>query len=149
MKTLALANRNGAPVFFNDLFDGFSPIFHRFFEDDLKSVKAISRPSVNVKETEQAFVLELAAPGLNKSDFNIKLEKDVLSVSAEVKHENEAPSDNYKRKEFSYAQFKRSFTLPENVNKDHIHAEYKDGILYITLTKSNNEKENLKQITVK
>jgi HSP20 family protein len=147
MKALAL-NRNNNQVFVNDLLDGFSPFFNRFFDEDVKALKSYSRPLVNIKENEQAFVLEVAAPGINKSDFNIKVEKGVLSISAEVKNESEQIETNYKRKEFNYSQFKRSFTLPENVNVDSISAEYKDGILLVSLPKSLNEKESLKQILV-
>jgi HSP20 family protein len=149
MKTLALTNRNGAPVFFNDLLDGFSPIFNRIFDEDVKAIKAVSKPAVNVKETEQAFVLEVAAPGLQKTDFQIKVEKDVLSIATEVKNESETKTENYKRKEFSYQAFKRSFTLPENVNVESISAEYKDGILHVTLAKNEKEKEALKVVEVK
>jgi HSP20 family protein len=148
MKTLALNNRNGSPVFFNDLLEGFSPIFNRIFDEDVKAIKAVSKPAVNVKETEQSFVLEVAAPGLQKTDFQIKIEKDVLSISTEVKNESETNADNYKRKEFNYQAFKRSFTLPENINADKITAEYKDGILHVTIAKAEKEKEQLKVIAV-
>jgi HSP20 family protein len=148
MKTLALSNRNGSPVFFNDLLEGFSPIFNRIFDEDVKAMKAVSKPAVNVKETEQSFVLEVAAPGLQKTDFQIKIEKDVLSIATEVKNESETNSGNYKRKEFNYQAFKRSFTLPENVNSEHISAEYKDGILHVTLAKNEKEKAQLKVIAV-
>ncbi len=149
MKTLALTNRNGSPVFFNDLLEGFSPIFNRIFDEDVKAIKAVSKPAVNVKETEQAFVLEVAAPGLQKTDFQIKVEKDVLSIANEVKNESETKTDHYKRKEFNYQAFKRSFTLPENVNVESITAEYKDGILHVTLAKNEKEKEALKIVEVK
>ncbi len=149
MRTLALTNRNGAPVFFNDLLDGFSPIFNRIFDEDVKAIKAVSTPAVNVKESEQAFVLELAAPGLQKSDFQIKVEKQVLSIATDVKNEQGAQTENYKRKEFSYSAFKRSFTLPDHVNADAITAEYKDGILHVHISKAEKEKDALKLVEVK
>jgi HSP20 family protein len=148
MKTLAFTNRNGSPVFFNDLLEGFSPIFHRIFDEDVRAIKAVSKPAVNVKETEQSFVLEVAAPGLQKSDFQIKVEKDTLSIATEVKNEDETKTENYKRKEFNYQAFKRSFTLPENVNAENITAEYKDGILHVSIAKFEKEKAQLKVIAV-
>ncbi len=146
MRTLALGNR---PVVINDLWDGFSPIFNRIFDEDVRAIKSNSKPAVNVKETEQSFVLEVAAPGLNKSDFQIKVENEVLSITTEVKVENENQASHYKRKEFSFTSFKRSFTLPENVNAENITAEYKDGILHIEIAKAELAKTQLKLVEVK
>lgn len=94
-----------------------------------------SFPAVNIKENERDFELELAIPGQKKEDFNIEVDNNVLTVSMEDKHEDEATEGNYTRREFSYRAFKRAFTLPETVNEDGIDASYTNGILKFTLPK--------------
>ncbi|TKD61329.1 Hsp20/alpha crystallin family protein [Flavobacterium sp. ASW18X] len=92
-------------------------------------------PAVNIKETEKEFELELSIPGFNKEDFNVEVDKDLLTISSEVKKADEQTEDNYTRKEFSISSFKRAFTLPESVNSDAINAAYENGILKLTLPK--------------
>jgi HSP20 family protein len=94
-----------------------------------------SSPAINIIENEKDFVLEVAAPGLNKEEFNIELENDVLSISSEIKSENEDSKENYTRKEFNYSSFKRSFTVPESVDGSKIKASHKNGILRVELPK--------------
>lgn len=94
-----------------------------------------STPAVNVKETETAYHLDVAARGLNKSDFKIKVENRVLNISAEKKIENEEKKDNYTRREFSYQSFSRSFTLPNLVNAHQVKATYSNGILTVDIPK--------------
>lgn len=93
-------------------------------------------PAMNIKENDENFEIDIAAPGFNKKDFEITIENGILHLSAEKKEEKEEKEDNFTRKEFSYNSFSRSFTLPENVNdEDNIDAKYKNGILKLTLTK--------------
>ena len=92
-------------------------------------------PAVNIKEGEKDFMLELAAPGRKKDDFNIEIDNDVLTVSYEVKHEEKKEAENYTRREFTHSAFTRSFTLPETVDVDKIDAKYEDGILTVALPK--------------
>ncbi|MDY0089464.1 MAG: Hsp20/alpha crystallin family protein [Flavobacteriaceae bacterium] len=94
-------------------------------------------PAVNIKETDNSFIVELAAPGKKKEDFNIELNENILTISSEEKTENEEKGQEgrYTRKEFSYSSFKRAFTLPETVNEDSIKASYDDGVLHINLPK--------------
>ncbi|MEM7486604.1 MAG: Hsp20/alpha crystallin family protein [Bacteroidota bacterium] len=92
-------------------------------------------PSVNIKDNTEAFELELAVPGFKKEDFKVEVDNDVLTISSEVKSENEEVKDNYTRKEFSFSSFKRAFTLPETVDGNKIDANYEDGILKLTLPK--------------
>lgn len=93
-------------------------------------------PAVNVKETENDFQIEVAAPGLNKKDFQIKLEDDVMTISSEKELESTDEKEGYKRREFSYQSFQRSFTLDEKlVDGDKIAARYTNGILHITVPK--------------
>ena len=93
-------------------------------------------PAVNIREEEKNFVLELAAPGLKKEDFKINIEKNLLTISSEVKTDNEEKTENYTRKEFSFNSFSRSFKLSENIMFDDISAKYKDGILKVNLPKN-------------
>ena len=92
-------------------------------------------PAVNVKETEEAFEVSLAAPGLNKEDFKLSVEDDRLSIRAEQEGKNEESNERYTRKEFSFQSFSRSFLLPENVNSNDISASYENGILKVQLPK--------------
>jgi HSP20 family protein len=94
-------------------------------------------PAVNIKETENDFTIELAAPGKKKEDFNIEVNENTLTISSEVKTEKEDKADGgkYTRREFKYSSFKRAFTLPETVSEDKINASYEDGVLKLALPK--------------
>ena len=121
----------------------FPSIFDRFFNNDLMdwnlnnfSSTNTSLPAVNVKENENEFVIDVAAPGMSKKDFKINFHNNVLTISSEKKEEKEDKSESYARKEFSYQSFQRSFTVAENtIDSDKIDAKYNDGILHITLPK--------------
>jgi len=112
-----------------------------FFNRDLPSVftqnfnTGISLPMVNIRETADAYFVEMAIPGLSKSDFQVNLDNHVLFISADKEREDEQAGENYTRREFGYSSFKRSFTLPETVDDEKINAHYKDGILSIHLPK--------------
>ena len=97
-------------------------------------------PSVNIRESEDSFMLDLAAPGMKKEDFNINLDNNVLTISTEVKSEDEEKNEKYTRREFSYSSFCRSFSLPKSVDLDKIKADYSDGILNLTLPKREESK---------
>lgn len=103
------------------------------------SYVAKTTPAVNVLENEDSFTLEVAAPGLNKENFSIELDNDVLIISAELKNEETKEETketrNFTRREFSYASFKRSFNLPETINVAEITAAYEQGILTVKLPK--------------
>lgn len=96
---------------------------------------ASNSPAVNIIEKDQAFTLELAAPGMKKDDFNIELNNDLLTISVSRESDQEAEDIKYTRREFSFASFKRSFTLPESINTAEISATYEDGILVVGLPK--------------
>jgi HSP20 family protein len=115
---------------FSDLL-GTDRLFTKDFLLDDKWV-----PAMNIKETDEKFVIDVAVPGFNKKDFNVVIENGVLRIAAEREAEKEETGENFTRKEFNYSGFNRSFTLPENVNEDEkIKANYKNGILKIELTK--------------
>lgn len=117
------------------------------FNNDLSTVftsnfnTGITLPKVNIKETADAFTVEMAVPGLKKSDFHIDLDNQLLSISAELKEENEHKEETYTRKEYGYSSFKRNLSLPESVNDDKIEASYKDGILSVLLPKKEEAKQ--------
>jgi HSP20 family protein len=92
--------------------------------------------AVNIKEEDKSFLLELAAPGLKKEDFKINVEKNLLTISSEVKTENEEKTENYSRKEFGFTSFSRSFKISDNILVDEISANYEDGILKVNLPKN-------------
>ncbi|HPR32092.1 MAG TPA: Hsp20/alpha crystallin family protein [Prolixibacteraceae bacterium] len=93
-------------------------------------------PAVNVREEDDKYAIEVAAPGMKKDDFRLKLENDVLTICSERKDDKEEKKGNYSRREFSYQSFQRSFTLPEgHIQGDKIAAKYNDGILHIELPK--------------
>ena len=93
-------------------------------------------PAMNVKETEDLFEIEMAAPGFTKKDFEISIENGFLKISAENSEEMKKEEGDYTRREFNYNSFLRSFTLPENVNEEEmIDATYNRGILKLVLNK--------------
>ncbi len=135
----------------------FPSIFDRFFNNDLMdwnlsnfSSTNTSLPAVNVKETDDEFSIEVAAPGMTKKDFNISFHNNVLTISSERKNEKKDDNDKYSRREFSYQSFQRSFTVADNaVDSDKIAAKYADGILTITLPKKEEVKPKpLKEIKI-
>ena len=107
-----------------------------------------SIPAVNIQETEDNFSVEVAAPGKTKEDFNIELDNDVLTISSEEKKEEETTDKKgrYTRKEFSYTNFKRAFSLPETVDSEKISAVYNSGVLEITLPKKEEAKVQPKRM---
>jgi HSP20 family protein len=151
MKTLVRTNGN--------LFPAIPSLLNDFFTDDwfdssLSNWRSsgTTLPAVNVRETNEDFRIEVAAPGMKRDDFKVELDNNVLTISSqrEDAREEKNQQDNYTRKEFSYQSFQRSFTLPENkVEGEKIAAKYVDGILYITVPKREEAKvKPAKQIAV-
>lgn len=104
-------------------------------------------PAMNIKENDEHFEIDVAAPGFTKKDFEISIENGILHISAENKEEIEEKKEDYTRREFNYNSFSRSFTLPENVNEEEeIDATYKHGILKLVLTKLEVEKIGHKRV---
>lgn len=106
-------------------------------------------PAVNIKDNTHEFEIEVAAPGLDKEDFDIQVEDDVLTLKVNKSAETSEEKDNFTRKEFSYFDFQRSFNLPKNqIDSEKVQANYKDGILCIKLPKIAEQKDAVKKITV-
>jgi HSP20 family protein len=104
-------------------------------------------PAVDIYEDEQSFMIKAELPEVSREDVKVGLNDNVLSISGERRVENEDKREGYHRIERSYGQFYRSFTLPPNVNAEAINAEFKDGVLRLTLPKR--EEAKPKQIEVK
>ena len=142
MKTLVRTNSNffpSVPSLLNDI------LADDWFNSSLANWRGEgnSLPAVNVKETTDEYIVEVAAPGMKREDFKIELDNHVLFVSSERKDNKEEKDDaeNYTRREFSYQAFLRSFTLPKDqVDGEKIGARYADGILYINVPKSDRAK---------
>ena len=104
-------------------------------------------PAMNVKEKDELFEIEIAAPGFTKNDFEISIENGLLKISAENSDEMKKEKDNFTRREFNYNSFFRSFTLPDNVNEDEmIDATYKRGILKLVLNKLHVDESTPKRV---
>jgi len=134
--TLVRRTRSSYPSFpslFDNFFSGNLMDWNNFNFSDTET----TIPAVNVKEDKDKFEIEVAAPGMKKEDFKIKLENDLLTICSERKEEKtEEEKGKYSRKEFSYQSFQRSFTLPEgHIQRDKIAAKYNEGILQIELPK--------------
>lgn len=108
-------------------------------------------PAVNISEDDKVYGVEVVAPGFQKGDFKVKVDDDMLTISAESKFEKQEPGNGreYTRREYSYNSFTRSFRLPENVKDDSISASYQDGILKLELPKSKVQVKATKEITIK
>ena len=128
------------------------PQVSKFFDDDWNSLFDFSNrnysntsttlPSINIKDNKNEYIVEMAAPGMKKEDFNIEIHNNVLTIKSETKFEENKEEENYTRKEFSYQSFQRSFNLNDKVVDDEkIKATYEDGILSLTIPKKEEAKE--------
>jgi HSP20 family protein len=119
--------------------DFFNSSFSELVNEDFVSTK----PSVNVIEDADQYSIQLAAPGLNKEDFNVEVDKDQLIISAEIKEDTteESENDSFTKREFNYSSFKRSFHLSDKVDASGIDATYNHGILTISIPKKEEAKE--------
>ncbi|ELR71911.1 putative heat shock protein [Fulvivirga imtechensis AK7] len=135
---LTVKKKEGFPSLFSDFFSPASSLLGRDwfdFDTDLPARLGVNIPSVNIKEGPKEFTLELAAPGMERKDFNIEVESNMLSISAEKKEEKKEGDGEYSRREYSFNSFSRTFTLPENIKEDNIKAKYDNGILKVTIPK--------------
>lgn len=103
-------------------------------------------PAVNIKDREDSFLVELAAPGKKKEDFKLELDNDMLKISSEEKQESVSENEKFTRKEFGYKAFERAFTLPETVDNGKISASYEDGILKVEIPKKEEAKPAPKRL---
>ena len=127
-------------------------LFNTTLADVIGNDFTVTHPSVNITDQENHFLMELAAPGLEKADFNIAIENDNLVIAVEKKSEKEeTEKGKFTRREFNYSAFKRSFFLDEKINREGISASYENGVLRITLPKKDEtwKKPSAKTIEIK
>ena len=127
MTTLVRRNQNWLPSMFNDLFDS-----------DFIGRANFSAPAINVKETETEYKVEVAAPGMTKDDFNVRIDEDnnlVISLEKKEDKKENKKEERYLRREFSYSSFQQTLILPDDVDKDKIGATVEHGVLHVTLPK--------------
>jgi HSP20 family protein len=127
----------------NDLFNDLPATFGKTFREDV-----FNFPPVNIVEKADSYQLEVAAPGWDKADFNVKLDGKLLTISAAKKEETKADTDKIIRKEFSSKAFKRSFTVDEKIESGLIEAKYENGILKLYLPKKEEVKAITKEINI-
>jgi HSP20 family protein len=130
-----LRTRNTWPSLVEEFFNG--ELFPKFYDAETQ----YSIPAVNIAESKDDYRIEVAAPGLNKEDFKVNLENNVLTVSSEKEEKHENKDEKFMRKEFNYYSFNRSFTLPMTVNSEKIKAIHKDGILQVVIPKKEEARE--------
>ena len=106
-------------------------------------------PRVNTREGKYAYHVELDLPGIKKEDIEITTEDNVLTISGERKMKEEIKEDDYYKVESAYGKFSRSFTLPEKIDVENIHAESKDGVLEVIIPKLSEEETKPKKIEIK
>jgi len=125
--------------------------FNSPLDDYFNFGKMMNVPAVNVSETDKEFKLNIAAPGLEKSDFKVDAYDDMLTISAEHEREDKDESDGrFNRREYNYSSWSRSFSIPENCDLDKINAEYKNGELKVIIPKKEiKEPKSSKTISVK
>lgn len=148
MGNLAL-NRFGERM--PSVIDNFFKPWGEWFDDSSLWGKMLTVPAVNITDDKDGFNVSLAVPGMKKEDFNIDVDGNMITISCEKEENNEEKDATFTRKEYNYSSFKRSFTLPEEVNKEKIDARYEDGVLKLILPKKEEVKKMLtsKHITVK
>ena len=141
---MTLMKRNG------NLLNSFPALFDDFFNRDLVnwgqsnfSDTNTTIPAVNIKETNDNYEVEVAAPGMTRKDFKVELDGNMLSISSEKSDQKEDKEEgSYTRREFSYQSFQRTFNLPEEVvDADKIQAKYSDGVLHLLIPKKEEAKQ--------
>jgi HSP20 family protein len=140
---MSLVKRNG------ETYPAFPSLFDDFFGRELfnwgnnnYSSTSTTMPSVNIKETTDSFEVEMAAPGMQKTDFKISLDGNTLTISSQKEHQEKRREEGYSRQEFSYQSFQRSFILPKDVvNENGILAKYENGLLHLIIPKKEEAKQ--------
>ncbi len=131
--------------FLNSFFnDSFWPD-HTKWDNEFKHTTV---PAVNVEETEREYIIEVAAPGLEKKDFKVSVDKGILTIESTLEDKREEKNNEFIRREFNYSSFIRSFSLPEDTDAEKIKAAHKNGVLTISLPKSEEKVKKALEIKV-
>lgn len=144
--TLVKFNQRPADRRMNSFFEDFFNQFPSRMLDDVNTMNQ-SAP-VNIKETESAYQIEVIAPGMDKSDFKLNIDNNILTISAEKKTEVNKETERMVRREFSYKSFARTFTLDDSIQSENIQAKYENGVLHIELPKKEEQKIQPKEINI-
>ena len=132
------------------LFDDFFRPWNEWFDNGGIWGRTMNVPAVNITELKDEFMLSLAVPGMKKDDFKIDVDGNMLPISSEKEESKEEKDKKFTRKEYNYSSFSRSFTLPQEINREKIDARYEDGVLKISLPrKEEAKKPEAKHIAVK
>lgn len=126
--TLVKRSNSLFPTFFDDFMGR-----DWFLENDWETRATV--PAVNIVENDNAYAVEMAAPGMKKDDFKVELDNNLLTISYEKEVDHEDTNDKFTKREFNYQSFRRSFTLPESADANKIKANYKDGLLKLDIPK--------------
>jgi HSP20 family protein len=121
-------------------------VFNDLFYNDLMPKANQTAPAINVKESDKAYTVELAAPGMKKEDFNVHIDDEgnlVVKLESKQDHKEEDKNTRYLRREFSYTKFEQTLILPDDVKKDAISAKVENGVLTVELPKVVEEKVKL------
>ncbi len=139
--TLVRRNQNNwLPSIFSDLFD-----------NEFMTRANTTTPAINVKETEKAYAVEVAAPGMDKKDFSVRIDEDnnlIISLEKKEEHEENEKDVLYLRREFAYSKFEQTMILPDNVDKEKIKATMENGVLKIELPKLSDKEIKKAQRTI-
>lgn len=129
------------------VFDDYFKPWNEWFDKSNTNLwgRAMTMPAVNITEHKDEYLVALAVPGMKKDDFKIDVDGNMLTISSEMEESKEEKDKKFTRKEYNYSSFSRSFTLPEEINKEKIDAKYENGILKISLPR----KEEAKKLTAK
>jgi len=131
------------PTFFDDFFKPWN----EWFESGGLRGRVLNIPAVNITEEKDEYLVSLAAPGMKKEDFKIDVDANMLTISSEKEENKEEKGKKFTRKEYNYSSFSRTFTLPEEINKEKIEARYDDGVLKIALPRKEEAKKPAAQHT--
>jgi HSP20 family protein len=115
------------------LFDDFFKPWNEWFANDRMFGRTINVPAVNITEEKNDYMVALAVPVMKKDDFRIDIEGNMLTISSEKEETKEEKDKKFTRKEYNFTSFSRSFTLPDEIDKQKIEAKYEDGVLRISL----------------
>ncbi|MGV3545811.1 MAG: Hsp20/alpha crystallin family protein [Pedobacter sp.] len=138
-------NQNGK----RGLMPTMNNVFDSIFTDGFfNEANAKMVPAVNISEAVDHFKIELAAPGLQKEDFKVSLDRNLLSISVEKQNEREEEETRFTRREFSYQSFVRTFSLPDTADQQAISAKYEDGLLKIKVAKKEEARLLTRQIEI-
>jgi len=132
------------------VFEDFFKPWNEWFDNGGLFGRTMNIPAVNITEQKNDYLVSLAVPGMKKEDFKIDIDGNMLTISSAKEETKEEKEKRFTRKEYNYSSFSRSFTLPDEVNREKIDAKYEDGVLKITLPRKEEVKNpTAKQIAVK